>query len=356
MSNRGRDYTGKHRDVCISAVRAFGWLPGKRLLCAHMNGIDARPLAIFLMGPTASGKTALAVYLAERFALDLISVDSALVYRGMDIGTAKPDAETLEKFPHRLIDIRDPHENYSAGEFRDDALREMQAITATNRVPLLVGGTSLYFRALQRGLSDLPDADPQLREDLSREGEQLGWPAMHARLATLDPLAAIRIKPMDAQRIQRALEVIALTGRPLSELQTGITQRFPYRVLKLALMPADRAELHKRIAERFDLMLEQGLLAEVQTLHARSDLHAAMPALRAVGYRQGWQHLENVFGIEEFRDRGIFATRQLAKRQITWLRSELDVRWIEPLRAGWLALAQGAVRDFLAVPAVAAST
>lgn len=317
---------------------------------ACMTRIDTRPLAIFLMGPTASGKTALAVHLAERFALDLISVDSALVYRGMDIGTAKPDAATLARFPHRLIDIRDPCQNYSAAEFCEDALREMVAITALGRVPLLVGGTSLYFRALQRGLSDLPDADPQLRANLLREGEHLGWLAMHARLATLDPLAAKRIKPMDAQRIQRALEVISLTGRPLSELQNSESQRFAYRVLKLALMPADRTLLHARIAERFDVMIEQGVLAEIQRLYARGDLHAAMPALRAVGYRQGWQHLENLFDVEEFRERGIFATRQLAKRQITWLRSELDARWIEPWRDGWLALAENAVHAFFAEP------
>jgi tRNA dimethylallyltransferase len=309
--------------------------------------IDRRPLAIFLMGPTASGKTALACALAQHFPVDLISVDSALVYQGLQIGAAKPDAETLARFPHRLIDIRDPAQPYSAAEFRTDALREMQAIANAGRVPLLVGGTGLYFRALQYGLSDLPAADPALRAQLADEARERGWPAMHARLAELDPPAANRIRAGDAQRIQRALEVIALSGKLLSAQQGAPAQRFPYRVLKLALIPADRAALHARIASRVDAMLAQGFLAEVERLRARGDLHADLPALRAVGYRQVWQHLEGRFDAAQLRDRAIFATRQLAKRQLTWLRSELDARALDPLSPCHLALAQRAVAAFV---------
>lgn len=292
--------------------------------------IDQRPLAIFLMGPTASGKTALACALAERFRVGLISVDSALVYRGLDIGSAKPDAATLERFPHRLIDIRDPAQPYSAAEFRDDALREMRAITAAGSIPLLVGGTGLYFRALQRGLSELPAADPALRERIAEEGRKAGWPALHERLAALDPAAAQRIRPADAQRIQRALEVIELTGRPLSLQQDRARGRFAWRVLKLALLPRRRDELHARIAARVDTMLAAGFVDEVRTLRSRGDLHEQLPALRAVGYRQAWRHLRGEFAHGEFRDRAIFATRQLAKRQTTWLRSELDARVLDP--------------------------
>ena len=295
-----------------------------------MLNSDQRPRAIFLMGPTASGKTALACALARRFRLDLISVDSALVYRGLDIGAAKPDAAMVAEFPHRLIDIRDPAQAYSAAEFRTDALREMQAITASEKIPLLVGGTGLYFRALQAGLSDLPAADPELRAKLAQEATQLGWPALHARLARLDPDAAAKIRPGDVQRIQRALEVIELTGKPLSAQQGGMPAPFVYRVLKLALVPADRAALHARIASRTDAMIAQGLLDEVRTLRARGNLHAELPALRAVGYRQAWQHLDGHFDAAEFRDRAVFATRQLAKRQLTWLRGELDARILDP--------------------------
>src|SRR5438445_7468512 len=258
---------------------------------------DQRPLAIFLMGPTASGKTALALRLAERFAVELISVDSALVYRGMDIGSAKPDADTLRRHPHRLVDIRDPRDVYSAAEFRSDALREMDAISRNGKIPLLVGGTGLYFRALQSGLSDLPEADAGLRERLGGEARTLGWPALHARLAALDPAAALRIRPGDTQRIQRALEVIELTGRPLSQLQGGACERFAWRVLKLVLMPADRAALHARIAERLDAMFAQGFLGEVRGLRARTDLHAELASMRAVGYRQIWQHLDGEFDL-----------------------------------------------------------
>jgi tRNA dimethylallyltransferase len=312
--------------------------------------IDQRPLAIFLMGPTASGKTALACALAQRFALTLISVDSALVYRGLNIGAARPDAATLARFPHRLIDIRDPLQAYSAAEFRVDALREMALAIADGRTPLLVGGTGLYFRALQNGLSDLPEADPALRAHLADEARMHGWPALHARLQDLDPAAAARIRPNDTQRIQRALEVIALSGKPLSVQQGAPAQRFEYHVLKLALIPGDRAGLHARIAARFDAMLAQGFLAEVESLRARGDLHADLPALRAVGYRQAWQHLDGEFGVSELRDRGVFATRQLAKRQLTWLRGELDARAIDPLDAGHTAAAESALADFLRRP------
>jgi tRNA dimethylallyltransferase len=312
--------------------------------------VDPRPLAIFLMGPTAAGKTALACALSERFALDIVSVDSALVYRGLDIGTAKPDPATRARFPHRLIDIRDPAEPYSAAEFAADAEREMAAVAARGRVPLLVGGTGLYFRALQQGLSELPEADPALRARLAAEAATQGWGALHARLAALDPAAAARIRASDPQRIQRALEVIAITGRPLSAQQGAPRRRFPYRVLKLALIPAERTALHARIAERFAAMLAHGLLDEVRRLHARGDLGPDLPALRAVGYRQAWQFLDGAFDEAEFRDRAVFATRQLAKRQLTWLRGELDARAFDPFAAGAMAQVEDAVADFLARP------
>jgi len=309
---------------------------------------DLRPRAIFLMGPTASGKTALALELAQRFACSLISVDSALVYRGLDIGSAKPDAATRQRYPHRLIDIRDPAQPYSASEFRNDALQELAAIAAKGQVPLLVGGTGLYFRSLQYGLSALPPADADLRRQLAEEAAQVGWAALHARLRELDPAAAARIGSADAQRIQRALEVIELTGAPLSEQQGGLPEAFPYRVLKLALLPGERSLLHARIAQRMDDMLAQGFLDEVRALRARGDLHADLPAVRAVGYRQAWLHLDGEFDARELRERAIFATRQLAKRQITWLRSELDARWLDPFAATHAARAQQAVAAFLA--------
>jgi tRNA dimethylallyltransferase len=320
-------------------------------MSSPLHAIDARPPAIFLMGPTASGKTALACALADAFPVDLVSVDSALVYRGLDIGAAKPDAATRARHPHALIDIRDPAEPYSAARFREDALRAMRGIRAGDRVPLLIGGTGLYFRALQRGLSELPQADPQLRARISGEAQRRGWPALHARLAARDAAAAARIRPNDAQRIQRALEVIELTERPLSALQRGARTPFPYRVLKLALVPADRQRLRQRIALRFDAMLAAGFLDEVRALRARGDLHPDLPALRAVGYRQAWQHLEGQIDAREFRERAVFATHQLAKRQLTWLRAEHDARVLDPDAPHCAPRAAAALRLFLGRPA-----
>ncbi len=307
------------------------------------DGIDRRPLAVALMGPTASGKTALACALAERFPFELVSVDSALVYRGLDIGAAKPDAVTLARHPHRLVDIRTPAQAYSAADFRADALEAMAAIRAAGRVPLLVGGTGLYFRALQHGLSALPDADAAVRARLAGEAAASGWDVLHRRLAVLDPQAAQRIRPGDAQRIQRALEVIELSGRTLSEQQGGASERLPWRLLKLALVPGDRAALHARIAQRLDGMLADGFLDEARRLRAAADWHADLPAMRAVGYRQAWAHLAGECDLSTFRDRAVFATRQLAKRQLTWLRSELDARWIDTDRAGFADVAFEAV-------------
>jgi tRNA dimethylallyltransferase len=311
---------------------------------------DSRPLAIFLMGPTASGKTALACALSDAFPLGLVSVDSALVYRGLDIGSAKPDAATLARYPHELIDIRDPAQPYSAADFAGDATAAMARIAAQGRVPLLVGGTGLYFRALQRGLSELPEADPTVRERLAAEAAAIGWAAMHARMAAADPAAGERIRPGDAQRIQRALEVMALTGRPITELQNTPRRPFPWRVLKLALVPGHRASLHERIAVRFDAMLADGFLDEVRALKARGDLHADLPAIRAVGYRQAWEFLDGQGDAQNFRDRGIYATRQLAKRQVTWLRSELDARTFDPDEGDPLPEVRKAVEQFLLMP------
>ena len=299
------------------------------------------------MGPTAAGKTALACALAERFPLGLISVDSALVYRGLDIGTAKPDATTLARHPHALIDIRDPAEPYSAAEFRADALAAMRRLVEAGRIPLLVGGTGLYFRALEHGLSALPGADPGVRARLSAEAEGQGWAVLHARLARLDPLAAARIRASDPQRIQRALEVIELSGRPLSAQLDVARMRLPYRVLKLALVPDDRTPLHARIAARFDSMLAAGFLDEVRGLRERGNLHRDLPALRAVGYRQAWAHLDGFADAASFRSQAIAATRQLAKRQITWLRGEPDARVLDPEDGGGAFRALRALDDFL---------
>lgn len=277
------------------------------------------------MGPTASGKTDLAVALVERFAtttpLEIISVDSALVYRGMDIGTAKPDAATLARAPHHLIDVIDPTEAYSAGRFKADALALMADITARGRVPLLVGGTMLYFRALKGGLDDLPRGDPALRAELEARAAQAGWPALHAELARLDPETAARLQPNDSQRIQRALELCLTTGGAMSALlgRKG-GEGLPYRLLELALVPSDRSWLHDRIDRRFDQMLAAGLVEELQGLRRRHALHAGLPSMRCVGYRQAWQFLEGEIDAGELPAKGRAATRQLAKRQLTWLR------------------------------------
>lgn len=294
------------------------------------------PPALLLMGPTASGKTKLAIELVVRGPFDIVSVDSGMVYRGMDIGTAKPDAATLARAPHRLIDIRDPAEAYSAAEFRADALREMAAITAAGRIPLLVGGTMLYFRVLLEGLAPMPEADPELRARLEAEAAALGWPALHARLAEVDPASAARLQPNDAQRLQRALEVYELTGKPLSQwhAEQPPPEPLPWRLLQVAVAPPDRAELHDRIARRFDEMLEQGLVAEVARLKARPDLHAGLPSMKAVGYAQVWDFLEGACDAAEMRLRGIYATRQLAKRQHTWLRRFQEADWYDGAQEG----------------------
>lgn len=281
---------------------------------------------VCLMGPTASGKTQLAIELLNYFPFEIISVDSALVYTGMDIGTAKPDAATLAIAPHRLIDIKDPADAYSAAQFKEDALREIQAIFANHKIPLLVGGTMLYFRALQQGLSDMPAADPELRERLRLEGTEQGWPAMHARLATIDPEAASRIHPHDTQRIQRALEVYLVSGKTLSALQKETATQHTFDVINLGLMPKDRSILHERIALRFKKMLDDGLVDEVKKLYMRGDLTLQTPAIRSVGYRQVWEYLEGHYSYDEMCEKGIIATRQLAKRQMTWLRSWPDVK------------------------------
>ncbi|MEN6629641.1 MAG: tRNA (adenosine(37)-N6)-dimethylallyltransferase MiaA [Sulfuricella sp.] len=273
------------------------------------------------MGPTASGKTGVAVELVQRLSCEIVSVDSALVYRSMDIGTAKPDAATLALAPHHLIDIIDPTQSYSAAQFRADALRLMAEITARGKIPLLTGGTMLYFKALQQGLDDLPQADPTIRAAIDAMATEKGWPAMHAELARLDPTTAARLNPADSQRIQRALEVCKITGRPMSALfGQGAAAELPYRVIALALQPSDRAVLHQRIAQRFDAMLAQGLIEEVQQLRRTFALEPTMPSMRCVGYRQAWQYLDGEFGLAELREKGIAATRQLAKRQLTWLR------------------------------------
>lgn len=292
------------------------------------------------MGPTASGKTAFALDCARRLGGEIVSVDSALVYRGLDIGAAKPTAAERGQVPHHLVDIRPPWQPYSAAEFATDAREALADIVRRGRVPILAGGTGLYFRALLHGLSAMPPADPALRARIAEEAARRGWAALHDELAQLDPRAARRIHPTDPQRIQRALEVHRLAGRGISEFhRQGSPVKLPYRVLKLVLAPASRAELHRRIAARFDAMLEAGFLDEVRALRAVPELrdHAApqdLPALRAVGYRQAWEHLAGGAGPGEFRARAIAATRQLAKRQLTWLRGELDARWFDPERDG----------------------
>lgn len=284
---------------------------------------------IFLMGPTASGKTALATALYQQLPCELISVDSALVYRGMDIGTAKPTLEELALAPHHLIDIRDPASNYSAADFRSDALRLIAEIQHRGNIPLLVGGTMLYFKALLDGISALPEADPVIRAQLEAEAKQKGWAALHEELAKVDPVSAQRIHPNDPQRINRALEVFRITGRSLTELTAEKGEPFAYPVHQFAIAPTERAVLHQRIALRFDQMLAAGFEQEVIQLRKRADLHLDLPSMRCVGYRQMWQYLDGDCDYAQMRERGIAATRQLAKRQLTWLRSWQNLTWLD---------------------------
>lgn len=286
------------------------------------------------MGPTASGKTELGVRLVERHPFDIVSVDSALVYRGMDIGTAKPDAEVLRQAPHRLIDIREPEDTYSAGTFVRDARREIDAIHGEGRVPLLLGGTMLYFRSLIDGIAQLPDADAEVRREIDVEAERLGWPAMHGKLAEIDGEAAARIAPNDRQRIQRALEVYRVSGRPLSEWQRTETPEPEYAFIRIAVIPGSRAVLHTRIDKRFEEMLAQGFLEEVSGLRRRPGLDANSPSMRAVGYRQLWSHLDGECDLPTATSRGQAATRQLAKRQLTWLRGDSSLVVFDPLEDG----------------------
>lgn len=288
------------------------------------------PPAIFIMGPTAAGKTDLALALADVLECDIISVDSALVYRGMDIGTAKPDRSTLTRYPHRLIDILDPAQAYSAAQFREDALAAMAEIHGAGKIPLLVGGTMLYYRVLQQGLAPLPDANPQLRARLEAEAAQIGWAGMHQRLAKVDPDSAARIHPNDPQRIQRALEIYELTGTSMTQLHNSAQAvPFPYRVAKIVVAPSQRTVLHERIKKRFNLMIEKGMIDEVQALRAREDLCLDTPSMRAVGYRQVWQYLDGSLDFDEMLYKGVVATRQFAKRQFTWLRSEAGAYWVD---------------------------
>jgi len=280
------------------------------------------PPAIFLMGPTASGKSAMALEIARRFPVEIIGVDSAQVYRFMDIGSAKPDKLILSEIPHHLIDLIDPDENYSAARFREDALSVMREITARGRVPLLVGGTMLYFKVLRQGLAALPPADDSVRRALEQQALDKGWPAMHAVLSQLDPVTAGRIQPNDSQRIQRALEVCYLTGKPMSEmLEQQQNADFPFRVFNIALLPGDRSVLHDRISQRFATMLEAGLIDEVRLIREQFHVNGDMPSMRCVGYRQVCMYLDNEISFARMQETGVFATRQLAKRQLTWLRS-----------------------------------
>ncbi|GLO59714.1 tRNA dimethylallyltransferase [Vibrio sp. MACH09] len=287
------------------------------------------PLALFLMGPTASGKTDLAIKLRKQFPVDIISVDSALIYKGMDIGTAKPSAEELALAPHRLIDILDPIDAYSAADFRRDALIEMNEIVNAGRIPLLVGGTMLYYKALLEGLSPLPAADPEVRKQIELEAEKDGWSALHAQLRDLDPVSAQRIHPNDPQRLSRALEVYRISGKTLTELTQVKGDELPFNVKQFAIAPKERAELHRRIELRFDKMIDAGFEQEMKSLYSRKELHPDLPSIRCVGYRQMWDYLDGNCDLEEAKFRGICATRQLAKRQITWLRSWDNLTWLD---------------------------
>ena len=314
-----------------------------------ISGVDINSVAIFLMGPTASGKTGAAVELYSKLPVEIISVDSALVYRDMDIGTAKPDAETLAKAPHHLIDIIDPTSAYSAANFRTDALRLMADITARGKIPLLVGGTMLYFKALQGGLSGLPEANPEVRTRLDARAALIGWPAMHEKLALVDADTAARLQPNDAQRIQRALEVFEITGESMTALYAKQTsEALPYKLLKIALVPSDRKVLHERIALRFDQMLAAGFIDEVKALKAKyPELTPDSTSMRCVGYRQALEHLAGEYDAAELRDRGIFATRQLAKRQLTWLRGMDDIIELDCLNPNLNELVFNEINQFI---------
>ena len=304
--------------------------------------------AVFILGPTASGKSAVAMALSQRFPVEIVSVDSAQVYRHMDIGTAKPGAAERSQVPHHLIDIVDPTEAYSAGRFREDALRLAAQIHERGKVPVFAGGTMLYFRALSRGLASLPPAQPALRREIEAQAERDGWPALHRELSRIDPASAARIEPMDAQRIQRAIEVHRHSGRTLTEWHAAEARSsLPFDALKIALEPSDRAELHRRIEERFRAMLEQGLVSELEGLKRRYALRADMPSMRTVGYRQAWEVLEGTRPRGTLEARGTAATRQLAKRQLTWQRAMDDVERLDCLRADLAGAAAERVERFL---------
>lgn len=293
--------------------------------------MPSKPKAIFIMGPTASGKTALAMRVYDSMACELISVDSVLIYKGMDIGSAKPSLEEQQRYPHHLIDFLEPNQAYSAADFRRDALSLMQDIHQRDKTPVLVGGTMMYFNILLNGMSQVPNADEKIRAEILWQAEQLGWDVLHQQLAEIDPESAQRIHPNDPQRIQRALEVYRSSGKTMTqwrEIEHQQKQDFPFHAVQFALAPEDRAILHQRIADRFDQMLEQGFQQEVEALMARGDLQADMPSMRAVGYRQMWQHLHGEFDYAAMREKGVAATRQLAKRQLTWLRSWPDLHWL----------------------------
>ncbi|WP_109432951.1 tRNA (adenosine(37)-N6)-dimethylallyltransferase MiaA [Aggregatibacter segnis] len=298
-----------------------------------MQHLEHKPLAIFLMGPTASGKTDLAIQLRQQLPVEVISVDSALIYRGMDIGTAKPSKAELALAPHRLIDICDPAESYSAANFRTDALREMQEISAQGKIPLLVGGTMLYYKALLEGLSPLPSADEKVRSEIEAKAALIGWGGLHQELSKIDPISAQRINPNDSQRINRALEVFYLTGKTLTELTAQKGEALPYDILQFAIAPEQREVLHLRIEQRFHKMIELGFQQEVEKLYRRSDLNENLPSIRCVGYRQMWEYLRGDYDHDEMVFRGICATRQLAKRQITWLRGWTSpIQWLDSLQ------------------------
>jgi tRNA dimethylallyltransferase len=312
-----------------------------------MSALPRLP-AVLLMGPTAAGKTDLAIELVAQFPLEIVSVDSAMVYRGLNIGSGKPSREILDRIPHHLVDILDPTERYSAGQFVRDAKRVSDAIRARGKVPLFVGGTMLYFKALTQGLADLPEADVAVRAELDARGAAIGWPVMHAELARIDPVAAQKILPNDAQRIQRALEVYRLTGKPLSELHAAIRQTLNDDFLALAWAPANRASLYDRIALRFSQMMASGFLAEVQCLRARTDLSPELPALRSVGYRQLWGHLAGQYDLNEAVRLGVIATRQLARRQLIWLRAMPEINWFDSLDAAANVHIKNQIREHIA--------